>query len=65
MMRLDKFLSQQLIISRGLVMGELRAGKVMVNNEVIKTGSHQITPEMVVSYEDIVYNILLAHVILC
>lgn len=54
MMRLDKFLSQQLTISRGLVMRELRAGKVMVNNEVIKTGSHQITPEMVVSYEDIV-----------
>lgn len=26
----------------------------MVNNEVIKTGSHQITPEMVVSYNDIV-----------
>uniref|UniRef100_A0A3B0LVQ2 Pseudouridine synthase n=1 Tax=Arsenophonus endosymbiont of Trialeurodes vaporariorum TaxID=235567 RepID=A0A3B0LVQ2_9GAMM len=54
MMRLDKFLSQQLTISRGLVIRELRAGKVMVNNEVIKTGSHQITPEMVVSYEDIV-----------
>ncbi len=54
MMRLDKFLSQQLTISRGLVMRELRAGKVMVNNEVIKTGSYQITSEMVVSYEDVV-----------
>lgn len=54
MMRLDKFLSQQLTISRGLVMRELRAGKVMVDNEIIKTGSYQITPEMIVSYDGVV-----------
>lgn len=59
MIRLDKFLSQQLTISRGLVMRELRAGKVMVNNEVIKTGSYQITPEMVVSYD----NVVLQHIV--
>ncbi|MFV9997431.1 MAG: 16S rRNA pseudouridine(516) synthase RsuA [Arsenophonus endosymbiont of Dermacentor nuttalli] len=53
-MRLDKFLSQQLAISCSLVMRELRAGKVMVNNEVIKTGFYQITAEMVVSYEDVI-----------
>ncbi|HGJ5858650.1 MAG TPA: 16S rRNA pseudouridine(516) synthase RsuA [Arsenophonus nasoniae] len=53
-MRLDKFLSQQLTISRGLVMRELRAGKVMVDNEIIKTGSYQITPEMIVSYDGVV-----------
>ncbi|MFS1539847.1 MAG: hypothetical protein ACL7BU_15460 [Candidatus Phlomobacter fragariae] len=35
-------------------MRELRAGKVMINNEVIKTGSYRITLEMVVSYEDVV-----------
>lgn len=54
MMRLDKFLSQQLAISCSLVMRELRAGKVMVDNEVIKTGFYQITAEMVVSYEDVI-----------
>ncbi|MDR0218049.1 MAG: 16S rRNA pseudouridine(516) synthase RsuA [Enterobacteriaceae bacterium] len=50
-MRLDKFLSQQLGISRNDVGRELRAGRVTVDNEIIKTGAFKLKPEQVVAYE--------------
>ncbi|CAK6611177.1 Ribosomal small subunit pseudouridine synthase A [Providencia stuartii] len=50
-MRLDKFLSQQLGISRSLVARELRAGKVTVDDEIVKSGAVQVSPEQVVAYE--------------
>ncbi|REF27787.1 ribosomal small subunit pseudouridine synthase A [Xenorhabdus cabanillasii] len=50
-MRLDKFLSQQLGISRNDVGRELRAGRVTVDDEIIKTGAYKLKPEQVVAYE--------------
>lgn len=50
-MRLDKFLSQQLGISRSLVARELRAGLVTINDEVIKSGAYKIQPEDDVAYD--------------
>ncbi|WP_340619269.1 16S rRNA pseudouridine(516) synthase RsuA [Xenorhabdus siamensis] len=50
-MRLDKFLSQQLGISRNDVGRELRAGRVTVDDETIKTGAYKLKPEQVVAYE--------------
>lgn len=50
-MRLDKFLSQQLGISRNLISRELRAERVTVDDEVIKSGSYKITPEQEIKYE--------------
>ncbi|WP_446469396.1 16S rRNA pseudouridine(516) synthase RsuA [Xenorhabdus stockiae] len=50
-MRLDKFLSQQLGISRNDVARELRAGRVTVDNEIIKAGSYKLKPEQTVAYE--------------
>lgn len=50
-MRLDKFLSQQLGISRNLVARELRAGLVTIDGEMVKTGATKITPEQEVAYD--------------
>ncbi|WP_340608740.1 16S rRNA pseudouridine(516) synthase RsuA [Xenorhabdus bharatensis] len=50
-MRLDKFLSQQLGISRNDVGRELRAGRVTVDNEIIKTGAYKLKLEQTVAYE--------------
>lgn len=50
-MRLDKFLSQQLGISRSLVARELRAGNVMVDDEVVKSGSMQVGVDNEVAYD--------------
>lgn len=50
-MRLDKFLSQQLGISRSLVARELRAGNVMVDDEVVKSGSMQVGLDNEVAYD--------------
>ncbi len=50
-MRLDKFLSQQLGISRNLVGRELRAGLVTINDEIVKSGSYKILPEDEVAYD--------------
>jgi 16S rRNA pseudouridine516 synthase len=49
-MRLDKFLSQQLGISRSLILRELRAGLVTIDGEMVKSGSTKITPEQKVAY---------------
>ncbi|ACT07279.1 pseudouridine synthase [Dickeya chrysanthemi Ech1591] len=51
-MRLDKFLSQQLGISRSLVARELRAQRVTVDGEVIKNGAFKLLPEHEVAFDD-------------
>ncbi|ATA24359.1 16S rRNA pseudouridine(516) synthase [Brenneria goodwinii] len=50
-MRLDKFLSQQLAISRSLVARELRAQRVTVDGEVVKSGSFKLLPEHQVAFD--------------
>lgn len=50
-MRLDKFLSQQLGVSRALVLRELRNKRVTVDGEVIKTGAMKISPEQRVEFD--------------
>jgi len=51
-MRLDKFLSHHLGISRSLVNKELKASTVTVDNQVVKSGSYQISAEQVIKYQD-------------
>ncbi|CBJ82020.1 16S rRNA pseudouridylate 516 synthase [Xenorhabdus bovienii str. Jollieti] len=50
-MRLDKFLSQQLGISRNDVGRELRASRVTVDDEVIKSGAYKLKPDHQIAYE--------------
>ncbi|CAM3701084.1 16S rRNA pseudouridine(516) synthase RsuA [Xenorhabdus thuongxuanensis] len=50
-MRLDKFLSQQLGISRNDVGRELRAGLVTVDDEIIKTGAYKLKSDQQVAYD--------------
>ncbi len=50
-MRLDKFLSQQLGISRALVARELRAQRVTVEGEVVKSGAFKLLPEHQVAFD--------------
>ncbi|MCW2473439.1 MULTISPECIES: 16S rRNA pseudouridine(516) synthase RsuA [unclassified Symbiopectobacterium] len=50
-MRLDKFLSQQLGISRALVARELRAQRVTVDGEVVKNGAFKLSPEHQVEFD--------------
>lgn len=50
-MRLDKFLSQQLSLSRTIIGRELRAAKVTVNGEIVKKGAYQLIPEDEVYYD--------------
>lgn len=50
-MRLDKFLSQQLGISRALVGRELRACRVTIGGEIVKSGSYKIQPDDEVEYD--------------
>lgn len=50
-MRLDKFLSQQLGISRSLVARELRAGNITVDDAIVKSGSFQVTTDKQVAYD--------------
>lgn len=50
-MRLDKFLSQQLEISRAIALRELRAHKVTVDGEVVRQGAFKLKPENQVEYD--------------
>ncbi|MFC3395951.1 16S rRNA pseudouridine(516) synthase RsuA [Brenneria rubrifaciens] len=50
-MRLDKFLSQQLAISRSLVARELRAQRVTVDGEIVKSGAFKVLPEHEVVFD--------------
>ncbi|MCC3703191.1 16S rRNA pseudouridine(516) synthase RsuA [Rouxiella badensis] len=60
-MRLDKFLSQQLGVSRALVARELRAKRVTVDGEVVKTGAFKLTPEMSVEFDGNVLEQITGH----
>lgn len=51
-MRLDKFLAHHLGISRTIVNKELKAKKVTVDGEIIKSGAYQLSPEQIVEYDD-------------
>jgi len=51
-MRLDKFLSQQLSISRSLVGRELRAGHITINDEIIKNSAYKLQETDVVKYHE-------------
>jgi len=55
-MRLDKFLSQQLGISRALVARELRAKRVTVDGEIVKSGALKLSPEQRVEFDGNVLN---------
>jgi len=50
-MRLDKFLSQQLEVSRAIAARELRARKVTVDGEVVREGSYKLSPTSEVEYD--------------
>lgn len=50
-MRLDKFLSQQLEVSRAIAARELRARKVTVDGDVVREGSFKLSPENQVEYD--------------
>lgn len=50
-MRLDKFLSHHLGISRNLINKELKASRVTVDGEVIKSGAYQLSLTQTVCYE--------------
>ncbi|WP_034942988.1 16S rRNA pseudouridine(516) synthase RsuA [Erwinia oleae] len=50
-MRLDKFLSQQLEVSRAIAARELRARKVTVDGEVVREGAFKISAESQVEYD--------------
>lgn len=50
-MRLDKFLSQQLEVSRAIATRELRARKVTVDGEVVREGSYKLSPNSEVEYD--------------
>ncbi|KHN50939.1 16S rRNA pseudouridine(516) synthase RsuA [Pectobacterium fontis] len=50
-MRLDKFLSQHLGISRSLVARELHAQRVTVDGEVVKSGAFKLSPEHNVEFD--------------
>ncbi|MBA0166544.1 MULTISPECIES: 16S rRNA pseudouridine(516) synthase RsuA [Pectobacterium] len=50
-MRLDKFLSQHLGISRSLVARELRAQRVTVDGDVVKSGAFKLSPEHNVEFD--------------
>ncbi|ADP13054.1 16S rRNA pseudouridylate synthase A [Erwinia sp. Ejp617] len=50
-MRLDKFISQQLEVSRAIAARELRARKVTVDGEVVREGSYKLNADSTVEYD--------------
>ncbi|MEQ4532666.1 MAG: 16S rRNA pseudouridine(516) synthase RsuA [Mixta sp.] len=50
-MRLDKFLSQQLEVSRAIAARELRAKRVTVDGEIVRDGAFKVLPEHQVEYD--------------
>ncbi len=50
-MRLDKFISQQLEISRAIASREIRAQKVTVDGEIVKDSAFKLEPEHLVEYD--------------
>ncbi|OTQ74586.1 MULTISPECIES: 16S rRNA pseudouridine(516) synthase RsuA [unclassified Gilliamella] len=50
-MRLDKFLAHHLGVSRTIVNKELKAQKVTVNGDIVKSGAYHISPDHIVEYD--------------
>ena len=50
-MRLDKFISQQLEVSRAIATRELRAKRVTVDGEIVRDGAFKVQPEHRVEYD--------------
>lgn len=50
-MRLDKFISQQLEVSRAIAARELRANKITVDGEVVRSGAFKLSAESAVEYD--------------
>ena len=50
-MRLDKFLAHHLGVSRTIVNKELKAQKVTVNGDIVKSGVYHISPDQIVEYD--------------
>lgn len=50
-MRLDKFLAHHLGASRTIVSKELKAQKVTVNGDIVKSGAYHISPDQIVEYD--------------
>ncbi|MCU5773153.1 16S rRNA pseudouridine(516) synthase RsuA [Erwiniaceae bacterium BAC15a-03b] len=50
-MRLDKFLSQQLEISRAIAAREIRAKRVTIDGEIVRDTSFKLEPEHQVEYD--------------
>ena len=50
-MRLDKFLAHHLGVSRTIVNKELKAKKVTVNGDIVKSGAYHISPDQIVEYD--------------
>ena len=50
-MRLDKFLAHHLGVSRTIVSKELKAQKVTVNGDIVKSGAYHISPDQIVEYD--------------
>ncbi|OCG04881.1 16S rRNA pseudouridine(516) synthase RsuA [Gilliamella apis] len=50
-MRLDKFLAHHLGVSRTIVNKELKAQKVTVNGDIVRSGAYHISPDQIVEYD--------------
>ncbi len=50
-MRLDKFIAHHLGVSRTIVSKELKAQKVTVNGDIVKSGAYHISPDQIVEYD--------------
>ena len=50
-MRLDKFIAHHLGVSRTIVNKELKAQKVTVNGDIVKSGAYHISPDQIVEYD--------------
>jgi 16S rRNA pseudouridine516 synthase len=50
-MRLDKFIAQQLGVSRAIAGREIRASRVTVDGDIVKDASFKLQPEHEVEYD--------------
>jgi 16S rRNA U516 pseudouridylate synthase RsuA-like enzyme len=50
-MRLDKFIAQQLGVSRAIAGREIRSSRVLVDGEIVKDASFKLQPEHDVEYD--------------
>jgi len=50
-MRLDKFISQQLEVSRAIAGREIRARKITLNGEVVRDTAYKVQPQDVIEYD--------------